>query len=56
MMSVCWVAGKSKIPTPICSDAMFETTELEHFMQCFQMERRNGASPQDEPFQSLDKY
>lgn len=48
--------GKSKIPTRIYSDAMFETTELEHSMQCFQMERRNGASPQDEPLQGLDKY
>lgn len=48
--------GKSKIPTRICSDAMFETTELERSMQCFQMEGRNGASPQDEPNQGLDKY
>lgn len=48
--------GKSKIPMWICSDAMFETTELEHSMQCFQREGRNGASPQAEPLQGLDKY
>lgn len=48
--------GKSKIPTQICSDAMFETTELEHSMQCFQMEGRNGASQQDKPLQGWDKY
>lgn len=48
--------GKSKIPTRICSDAMFETTVLERSMQCFQMEEGNGARPQDEPLQALDKY
>lgn len=47
--------GKSKIPTRICSDAMFETTELERSMQCFQMEGRSEASPQDEPLQRLDE-